>query len=224
MLRPGMRAYLIPLAAGVVLAVSTFLPWVVVGGVSSGGVPDVAALWATYHPGQVTRDRFLARCRELSSLGVRFSVGVVGLPEHHDEAVALRAALPPDVYLWINAAEGHLYSADEERRWTALDPRFGDSVRPHASLGLPCHAGEDAISVLGDGTVRRCHFIKTPIGNLYDGSFRARRARRRCPNASCDCYIGYMHRRHNGHEAVLGNGVLERVPDLWPVMQIGTTI
>jgi hypothetical protein len=45
MLRPGMRAYLIPLAAGLVLAVSTFLPWVVVGGVASGGVPDVAALW-----------------------------------------------------------------------------------------------------------------------------------------------------------------------------------
>ena len=40
-----MRAYLIPLAAGVALAVSAFLPWVVVGGVPSGGVPDVAALW-----------------------------------------------------------------------------------------------------------------------------------------------------------------------------------
>jgi hypothetical protein len=40
-----MRAYLFPLAAGAALAVSAFLPWVVVGGVPSGGVPDVAALW-----------------------------------------------------------------------------------------------------------------------------------------------------------------------------------
>jgi hypothetical protein len=43
--RPGMRAYFIPLAAGVSLAASTFLPWVIVGNVSIRGVPDVAALW-----------------------------------------------------------------------------------------------------------------------------------------------------------------------------------
>jgi hypothetical protein len=43
--RPGMRAYYIPLTAGVLLAVSAFLPWVIVGGVSMTGVPDVAALW-----------------------------------------------------------------------------------------------------------------------------------------------------------------------------------
>ena len=44
--RPGMRAYFIPLAAGVALAASAFLPWVIVGSVSMPGVPDVAALWA----------------------------------------------------------------------------------------------------------------------------------------------------------------------------------
>jgi hypothetical protein len=45
MFRPGMRAYLIPLIAGVVLAASAFLPWVVVGETALQGVPDVAALW-----------------------------------------------------------------------------------------------------------------------------------------------------------------------------------
>ena len=45
MFRPGMRAYLVPLVAGVALAVSAFLPWVVVGSVSRAGVPDAAALW-----------------------------------------------------------------------------------------------------------------------------------------------------------------------------------
>jgi hypothetical protein len=43
--RPGMRAYFVPLLAGVVLAASAFLPWVVVGSESINGVPDVAALW-----------------------------------------------------------------------------------------------------------------------------------------------------------------------------------
>ncbi len=44
--RPGMRAYFFPLGAGVALAVSAFLPWVVIGGVALGGVPEMAALWA----------------------------------------------------------------------------------------------------------------------------------------------------------------------------------
>jgi steroid 5-alpha reductase family enzyme len=43
--RPGMRAYLIPLVAGGVLAASAFLPWIIVGGESMRGVPDVPALW-----------------------------------------------------------------------------------------------------------------------------------------------------------------------------------
>ena len=45
MFRPGMRAYLVPLVAGVALTTSAFLPWVVVGGVALRGVPDVPALW-----------------------------------------------------------------------------------------------------------------------------------------------------------------------------------
>jgi hypothetical protein len=43
--RPGMRAYFVPLVAGVVLAASAFLPWVSVGTASMTGVPDVEALW-----------------------------------------------------------------------------------------------------------------------------------------------------------------------------------
>jgi hypothetical protein len=45
MFRPGMRAYIVPLVAGVVLAVSAFLPWVHVGDLSLAGVPDTTALW-----------------------------------------------------------------------------------------------------------------------------------------------------------------------------------
>ena len=44
--RPGMRGYFVPFAAGVALAISAWLPWVVVGDESIRGIPDVAALWA----------------------------------------------------------------------------------------------------------------------------------------------------------------------------------
>ena len=40
-----MRAYYIPAAAGVVLIVSAFLPWMRIGDVSLGGVPETAGLW-----------------------------------------------------------------------------------------------------------------------------------------------------------------------------------
>src|SRR6476469_3163128 len=43
--RPGMRAYFVPLLAGVVLTVSAFMPWIRVGNLSLRGVPDVPALW-----------------------------------------------------------------------------------------------------------------------------------------------------------------------------------
>ncbi len=43
--RPGMRGYFVPFVAGLVLATSAFLPWVIVSGQSLRGVPDVPALW-----------------------------------------------------------------------------------------------------------------------------------------------------------------------------------
>ena len=169
-----------------------------------------AALWATYHPGQVSHDAFVARCRRLDGLGVRYSVGVVGLPAHLEPARRLRQALPDTVYLWVNAAEGHTYDAAQEAQWTELDPHFGYSVRPHTSLGDECAAGESVVSVDGDGTVRRCHFIPTPIGNLYDGSYQLRQ--RACTNAVCDCHIGYVHLKRLGLHELFEGGLLERIP------------
>jgi hypothetical protein len=40
-----MRAYYIPVFAGVLLAASAFVPWMHVGDVSLGGVPDTAGWW-----------------------------------------------------------------------------------------------------------------------------------------------------------------------------------
>ena len=40
-----MRAYYLPMTAGGVLAVSSFLPWLHMGNQAIGGVPDVAGLW-----------------------------------------------------------------------------------------------------------------------------------------------------------------------------------
>jgi MoaA/NifB/PqqE/SkfB family radical SAM enzyme len=184
-------------------------------GWTAGADPARLALWATYHPGQASLDRFLSRTRELDSLGIRHSVGVVGLPAHYDAAVELRRELPVSTYLWVNAAEGYSYTDAEAAQWTALDPLFAYSRFPHPSRGLPCRTGDTVVSVDGDGTVRRCHFVRAVLGNLYDGSFRAGlRPAPHCPLEACDCHIGYVHLVPTGLYDVFAGGVLERIPAL----------
>lgn len=172
------------------------------------------ALWATYHPGETQRQRFLDKCRELRQRGVRFSVGIVGLKEHTAEIEAMRAALPTDVYLWINAykRQPDYYGQEDIQRFTGVDPLFPINNRYHPSFGLPCHAGHTVISVDGDGTMRRCHFIKTPLGNIYEPGFEEALRERPCTNATCGCHIGYVHMPTLKLYEVFGDGVLERVP------------
>jgi hypothetical protein len=40
-----MRGYYVPLVAGLVLIVSTFLPWISIGDTTLAGIPNVPALW-----------------------------------------------------------------------------------------------------------------------------------------------------------------------------------
>ncbi|MER7936410.1 MULTISPECIES: STM4011 family radical SAM protein [unclassified Streptomyces] len=180
--------------------------------------PGTLALWCTYHPGQTPYDRFLAKCRDLAARGIRYSVGIVGLADHLGAARRLRADLPDHVYLWVNAAEGHTYTDAEATLWTDLDPLFPYSRTPHASAGLPCRTGESVVSVDGAGTVRRCHFVPAPLGNLYDGSYRAALRPRACPLAACDCHIGYVHLETLPLYDVFAGGVLERVPASLPAV------
>ncbi len=172
------------------------------------------ALWCTYHPGETTRDRFLAKCRELVARGVRFSVGVVGLKEHVAEIEALRAELPADVYLWVNAykREPNYYTPDMLADLERIDPHFRTNAVRHASLGEPCRAGSSVISVAGDGTARRCHFIDRPLGNIYEPNFETVLVDRPCTNETCGCHIGYVHLDRLQLYDVYGDGVLERVP------------
>lgn len=182
--------------------------------------PSGIALWCTYHSGEVTRERFLARCTELDVLGIRHSVGVVGLADRWDEAQALRAALPDSTYLWVNAEEGRVYAPAEEAAWTGLDPLFGFSVRPHHTLGRPCRTGETVVSVDGDGQVRRCHFVDEVLGNLYDGSYAVALRPRGCPNTLCDCHIGYVHLPELPLYDIFAGGVVERIPARLPVTPV----
>ena len=65
--------------------------------------------------------------------------------------------------------------------------------------------------------MRRCHFVPTRLGNLYDGSYLTALGPRPCENAFCDCHIGYVHLKRLSLDEVFGNGILERIPAEWPI-------
>jgi hypothetical protein len=175
-----------------------------------------ASFWCSFHPGQTPRDRFLAKCERMSALGVRYSVGAVGLTEHLHEIRALKVALPPGVYLWVNAYKdkGPAYYAPAiVAAFREIDPLFDINRQDYASRGEPCAAGEASISVDGDGAIRRCHFIGEVIGNIYDPDFETALRPRRCSRALCDCHIGYVN---------LKKLDLDRKFDGWPLGRIAT--
>lgn len=172
------------------------------------------ALWATYHPGEVSRTRFLQQCNELSKRGVAYSVGIVGMQEHKEEIVTMRRDLPEDVYLWVNAYKRlpNYYSPEDIDLLTSIDPFFPFNNVRHASQDRACKTGESVISVDGDGTIRRCHFVKEPIGNIYDPNWQEALKSRLCTNETCGCHIGYVHMPHLGLSQIFGDRILERIP------------
>ncbi len=173
------------------------------------------ALWCTYHPSQVSLSTFVGRCRDLRRRGIRFSVGMVALRELFDEIKVMRAALPADVPMWLNAYDQRTpdyYEVADVARLTVIDPHFGYSLAPPPSMGAACVTGESVLSVDGDGNVQRCHFVSEALGNLYDGSFAVRLGPRPCPNRVCDCFIGYVHRKDLPFAQDYAGGQLERVP------------
>jgi hypothetical protein len=98
------------------------------------------ALWTTYHPTEVDAAGLVglhAKWALLRRRGVPFSVGVVGTRENIPHAEALRARLPGDVYLWVNAykREPDYYALGEVERVRAIDPYFDLNNQHGGSAG-----------------------------------------------------------------------------------------
>ncbi|MCF4969745.1 STM4011 family radical SAM protein [Nostoc sp. CMAA1605] len=178
---------------------------------------DKLALWATFHSEWVSRDRFLSKCLQLHHQNVKFSVGVVGFPKFQPEIAALRQELPNQIYLWINAVKAELpnLSPADREFFQSIDPLYELNTKHYPSFGHSCRTGKSVFSVDGDGTIRRCHFIKSPIGNIYDSDWETALSDQPCTNQTCHCHIGYVHLDYLNMNQIFGSGLLERIPDNW---------
>lgn len=176
--------------------------------------PAKASFWATYHPGQVREDRFIAQGMILYNQGIVFSAGTVGLREAFPAIHQLRAKLPEDVYVWVNAFKDRprYYSEAEIEELSGIDPYFRDNLQDYDSLGQACRAGEHVFYVQGSGIVKRCYQDKRVIGHLYRHSLEQLSQERPCQMKTCGCYIGYIHMKDQPFASLYGERLLERVP------------
>ncbi len=171
-------------------------------------------LWTTYHPSQTSRTNFLQQCEKLDQMSIPHSVGVVGFKDQLGEIRAMRRELPRETYLWINAfkRDAGYYSESDLREFEEVDPLFRINAQYHPSRGQKCQAGSSSFSVDGEGTMRRCHFIREPIGNIYVDGFEQSLEQKPCSNTTCGCHIGYIHLEPLDLYQVFGDGLLERIP------------
>jgi len=173
-----------------------------------------AALWTTFHPSEISIEKFLEKCEALISREVNFSVGIVGKLEHFVSAKQLRDRLPENIYVWVNAFKriSDYYSKEDIEFLNQIDPHFNLNNTIYKSQGKTCFAGESSISIDGEGNVMRCHFIKDKIGNIYQHSLNDILKPSKCSNESCRCYIGYMNLKELNLQKIYGDQILERIP------------
>jgi MoaA/NifB/PqqE/SkfB family radical SAM enzyme len=175
---------------------------------------DRVALWTTYHPSEISIERFVAKTQALEAIGIEYSVGIVGKNENQIAAARLRKALNPATYLWINAyKDDPLHYSDQDIEYfTHIDPHFGINNQYHQSFQKECNSGVTSISIDGNGDVKPCHFVDKYLGNIYEDNLQAiLQPCYQCPNAKCGCYIGYIHLPELGLNEVYGEKLLERI-------------
>ena len=142
----------------------------------------------------------------------------MGFPKFREAIAQLRQRLPDSIYLWINAVKAELPMLSPENRafFQSIDPLYELNTHHYPSFGKSCRTGRSVFSVDGNGTMRRCHFIKDPIGNRYDAEWDQNLNAGPCINQTCHCHIGYVHLEELECDRIFGERILERIPqDVW---------
>jgi hypothetical protein len=129
MLSHSMRAYYLPLAAGVLLASSAFMPWTLIGSQRLGGVPEVSGLWVL---GLGVLAVVLAGLSVLTRRNSRHPLLLVGLAAFTVVLVSER--------LTERSVADHVWAQSQARAIVAGEqasvPRPDPTMAPGAYLGL----------------------------------------------------------------------------------------
>ena len=160
-------------------------------------------LWCTFHPYRAALGEFLEKCHCLYQNKIRFSVGAVGIPKNIKLFAELRRRLPPDLYLWINAAEGmgRKYTQEEINEFISIDPLFTYELENHTAQPDLCTGGKESVFIEATGDVFACPISKKKLGNIYAEQIippvhsQVVRNPKTCLAKNCHCYLAYSLRK-----------------------------
>lgn len=172
------------------------------------------SLWTTYHPDQVTLEKFIQQCQQLDNYKILYSVGMVGLKENYKYLLDLRKKLKKSVYLWINAYKDiqNYYQTQDIKNFCQIDPYFSINLKNYSSYNQACYAGESYFYLSANGDIYPCNFIKKKLGNLYQDSLNTILKPSVCSNSHCECYLGHIQLKYLKLSEVYGENILVRVP------------
>ena len=163
-----------------------------------GGGCRKLKLWCSFHPCCADLDQFLEKCLLLYQEKIAFSVGAVGIPKNAGLLSQLRRRLPPDVYMWVNAAEGmkRKYTQDEIDEFARIDPLFLYELKIIPANADLCSGGKESLFIEADGAAYACPISKNRLGNIYSEDLTQILARSKiCIAGYCHCYLAYSLRK-----------------------------
>lgn len=84
---------------------------------------DKVALWTSFHPSEISLEKFITSTKKLDIMNINYSVGVVGKKESQTIVKKLRKKLNPNTYFWINAYKdiSDYYSQTDQQFFTDID-------------------------------------------------------------------------------------------------------
>ncbi len=163
-----------------------------------GGRLDKLRLWGTFHPEMTSIEQFVQQCLFLSSQGISYCVGAVGVPGQWETIRRLRSLLPSSIYLWINKMDGmkRPYTSSEIEAFLEIDEYFEMELLHHRADASLCG---DNWFIEADGTIHRCNICRQSLGNLYDYDNKEmnmiqKEKRNSCSRRECSCYLSYCNR------------------------------
>lgn len=176
---------------------------------SLGGILKKLHLWATFHPEMISVEAFAKKVRVLWENGIVLCVGAVGVPEQIALLRQLRAALPEEIYLWINRMDGlkRAYTKAETEAFLELDAYFLRELSPPVAKAKGC---QKRLFVEGNGRLHTCN-ISQNIKILWE-DIQTEWPESVCGRKLCSCYLAYGGRDDLLNQALFGPYPLFRVP------------
>lgn len=194
-------------AVGAQTNLSFSLEWALEIFCGAGGQVDKLRLWATFHPEMISAGAFAAKCTAVQQAGIALCAGAVGVPEDLPAIGQLRAALPEQVYLWINKMDGlgRFYTEEERDAFSKIDPYFIRELMYPVGDASKCRG---RLFVEADGRMRACNLSLPYEENWYDWEEGAPAVR--CRRRVCSCYLAYGGREDFMNEVLFGRHPLFR--------------